>query len=163
MARLLITLLLVLWVSVSQSQELSLISDAGGYFATENFSLAWSLGEPMVETYTTEGIILTQGFQQTLLEPVGIPKEGLSGKATVQVYPNPTRGKVFVKVSSGKESSLQKEYPCIIYDLLGNQIAREIIPSEGTYLDFSGYVGSLYFLNIKGNLFQHTVIIQKLN
>ncbi len=41
-----------------------IIATAGGYFVGENISLSWTLGEPVIETFAGDDIILTQGFQQ---------------------------------------------------------------------------------------------------
>jgi len=40
------------------------VATAGGYFEGENISLSWTLGEPVIETFAGDDIILTQGFQQ---------------------------------------------------------------------------------------------------
>jgi len=59
---LLAVLLLSLGYNQIYAQEL--ISSAGGYYEGNNLSLSWSLGEPVTETFTGGGVILTQGFQQ---------------------------------------------------------------------------------------------------
>ncbi len=40
------------------------IASAGGYYEGNNISLSWTLGEPVTETFSNGGVILTQGFQQ---------------------------------------------------------------------------------------------------
>jgi hypothetical protein len=40
------------------------IASAGGYYEGENISMSWTLGEPVTETFSAGGVILTQGFQQ---------------------------------------------------------------------------------------------------
>jgi len=40
------------------------VASSGGYFEGENLTLSWTLGEPVVETFTGSNVILTQGFQQ---------------------------------------------------------------------------------------------------
>jgi len=40
------------------------IASSGGYFESENLSLSWTLGEPVIETFSNGDLILTQGFQQ---------------------------------------------------------------------------------------------------
>jgi hypothetical protein len=40
------------------------IASAGGYYEGDNISLSWTLGEPVTETFSGGGVILTQGFQQ---------------------------------------------------------------------------------------------------
>lgn len=61
------------------------IATAGGYFEGENISLCWTLGEPVIETFGGDDIILTQGFQQPynfyLSQILNIPAgwSGISG------------------------------------------------------------------------------------
>nr|NQU93634.1 hypothetical protein [Bacteroidota bacterium] len=78
-------LLLLLTSIIIQSSAQQVISTAGGYFEGENISLSWTLGEPVIETFEGNGIILTQGFQQPynfyLTQILNIPAgwSGISG------------------------------------------------------------------------------------
>jgi hypothetical protein len=47
-----------------QTNAQQVIASAGGYSVGETVSLSWTLGEPVTETFSGGGIILTQGFQQ---------------------------------------------------------------------------------------------------
>jgi hypothetical protein len=47
-----------------QAKAQQVIATSGGYFEGENLSLSWTLGEPVTETFSNGGVILTQGFQQ---------------------------------------------------------------------------------------------------
>jgi len=47
-----------------QTKAQQVIAAAGGYYEGENISLSWTLGEPVTETFSAGGAILTQGFQQ---------------------------------------------------------------------------------------------------
>ncbi len=61
------------------------IASAGGYYEGDNISISWTLGEPVIETFTGADIILTQGFQQPysfyLSQVLNIPAgwSGISG------------------------------------------------------------------------------------
>ncbi|MCF8365211.1 MAG: T9SS type A sorting domain-containing protein [Bacteroidales bacterium] len=61
------------------------VASAGGYFEGDNISLSWTLGEPVIETFSNSNITLTQGFQQTynfyLSQILNIPAgwSGVSG------------------------------------------------------------------------------------
>lgn len=65
------------------------IASAGGYYQSEDLSLSWTVGEPVVETFTGSNVILTQGFQQPysfyLQQILNIPM-GWSG---ISSYLNP--------------------------------------------------------------------------
>ena len=47
-----------------QASAQQVIATAGGYYEGENISLSYTVGEPVIETYTNGNVILTQGFQQ---------------------------------------------------------------------------------------------------
>ena len=50
----------------SQSNELEVIATSGDYFEEAGISLSWTLGETIIETFSNENFILTQGFQQKM-------------------------------------------------------------------------------------------------
>jgi uncharacterized repeat protein (TIGR02543 family) len=59
-------LMLFVFASFSQTNDLQVISSAGDYFVGTEITLSWTLGETVIETFINEeaGIMLTQGFQQ---------------------------------------------------------------------------------------------------
>jgi len=72
-----------------QANSQQVIASAGGYYEGENISLSWTLGEPVTETFSGGGLILTQGFQQPysfyIQQILNIP----SGWSGVSSYINP--------------------------------------------------------------------------
>jgi hypothetical protein len=50
---------------LSSSPDLILVSSSGNCFNSGNYSLSWSLGEPIIQTLESNGYFLTQGFQQS--------------------------------------------------------------------------------------------------
>jgi hypothetical protein len=59
-----ILLLLSMTFFISHSYAQQVISSAGNYYQGDNLSMSWTLGETVIETFTGNDIILTQGFQQ---------------------------------------------------------------------------------------------------
>jgi len=78
-----ILFLLLLQINLAQAQQV--IASAGGYFQSENLSLSFTLGEPVIETFQNAELTLTQGFQQPynfyLQQILNIPA-GWSGVST---------------------------------------------------------------------------------
>ncbi len=78
-----VSILFALVALNGKSQQV--ISTSGGYFENENISMSWTVGEPVIETFTTGNITLTQGFQQPynffLRQILNIPMgwSGISG------------------------------------------------------------------------------------
>ena len=50
--------------SFGQNDDLKVVSPAGGYFTGSGITLSWTLGEPVIATFSAGDILLTQGFQQ---------------------------------------------------------------------------------------------------
>ncbi|MCB0683669.1 MAG: hypothetical protein KDC32_22625, partial [Saprospiraceae bacterium] len=72
----------------SQSLAPEVIASAGEHFATANAQLSWTVGEPVIETYTGSTAQLTQGFHQTNLTVVAVNDP--TAAFQVSVFPNPT-------------------------------------------------------------------------
>jgi len=65
MKNILLTILAVAFVAcLFQAKAQQVIATSGGYYENDNLSLSWTLGEPVIETFNSGGLILTQGFQQ---------------------------------------------------------------------------------------------------
>lgn len=66
---------LVLATVSGQDLKQQVVSSAGGYDVSgdNSISLSWTLGELVITTVESSGgdLILTQGFQQSALAPVG--------------------------------------------------------------------------------------------
>lgn len=101
------------------NMDLKIIASAGAYQKNNNYSLAWTLGEPVVETFfqsvpDINCYVLRQGFQQpfgtepglnpdcTVVSTIEIGSETIS----IQVFPNPSEGYVTV--------ALDKAFPHIL-------------------------------------------------
>jgi len=70
---------------IFQAKAQQVVATAGGYYEGENLSLSWTVGEPVIETFNSGELILTQGFQQPynfyLRQILDIPM-GWSGVST---------------------------------------------------------------------------------
>ncbi len=138
----------------------SLIATGGGYYETTNLSVSWSMGEPITESFFNNGIILTQGFQQSKLEPVSIPPDKIFSETEVQVFPIPTPAKVMVRIIK-ESASLEGEALLTLFDMLGNRLFTETLAGSEKELDLSGLPGSTYFLRITLGEHNYTIPIQK--
>lgn len=111
MRRKLLTLavfLLVVIASPGQDIKQQVLSSAGGFSVSNDnaISLSWTLGELVISTVqsTDNQLILTQGFQQSMLNINSIiihPELGV----TVTVYPNPTSEMVNIRLASPLEGN----------------------------------------------------------
>ena len=71
MKKLLFTIIAVVFATFSFSQQVSrhVVASGGNYSTASGISVSSTIGEPMVNTLTGTGFILTQGFQQPSITP----------------------------------------------------------------------------------------------
>ena len=82
----------------------------------QDYSLSYSVGELMTETYTND-LILTQGFQQAddqALSTSDIPQD-----AGLFVYPNPCRDRLFLQLNEEGRYSVQ------LFDISGRLMMQQ--------------------------------------
>lgn len=104
------------------SQQLSpfVVSSSGGVYSNDSGILSFTTGEmTAVETFTSPGNILTQGFQQafdfgTFITEYPLPDFSFG------FYPNPTDG----NFNLFTESELSQQIEVKILDMLGREIFR---------------------------------------
>jgi hypothetical protein len=125
-----------------QSLDLTVVATAGDYFQGTNTSLSWTLGEPVIETFSNSGNILTQGFQQSKYIINNI-YENPANDFIINIYPNPANDIINIDFTA-KTTSLYAE----VYDLLGKQVIRKELVELHEYLDMTNLVASEYLLTI---------------
>ena len=150
-------------MALAQSIERDVVASGGAYETSANMSLSYTVGEPVIETKSTSSIVLTQGFQQTNVEPVGIevPAKNLS----ISAYPNPTASRVVLELETAKE----KEVSVQVFDVQGKAlkapVTKEALRGEQRFtIDLSEYAAGTYMLgltNTKGKRL-HTIKVQKI-
>ncbi len=139
--------------SNAQSLQPTVIASDGEYYTSSSGSVSWTLGEVITETYSAGNNILTQGFQQ--------PKSGLVGvwnikhtESSVFIYPNPTRGNVFIDMSKLPAD----EYTIELFDGIGKKIFSGVANAGGTAYPL--WVGDqatgIYLLSISSSTFRQS-------
>ena len=132
---------LLLLFCKSRAQEI--ISSAGATLSTANLQLSWTVGEPMVETFTGGGTILTQGFHQSKLVITAIDPIPLVG-FELEVFPNPTLGEINIKVNNNNISKLR----FFLYSSKGEQILRRDFSSQIEQINMQLLSPGYYMLKI---------------
>jgi hypothetical protein len=95
-----LSIVLITFVSFSQTSILEVVSPAGGYFEGSNISVSWTLGETVIDTWVNEeaGIMVTSGFQQGDFTITGVADNPMAG-FTVKMFPNPAKTETSIKVN----------------------------------------------------------------
>jgi hypothetical protein len=140
----------------TQAQSLSpqVIATAGSYFDNGSVSLSWTLGEPVIETYTSANTILTQGFHQPELLPVGIATV-LPNNTYMNIYPNPTFHNITLDVKYFNNATITIDIINNLGQVVGTQnfqATKEQLTSQ--ILNMSHLASGMYQIRVteKGQL-----------
>ena len=161
--KLLFLLLFAVYTISSQTVTPTVISGNGGYSQSAQGSVAWTIGEPVSETYTSSTIITTMGFHQPEeLDLTSLIKEQGNDK-TILVYPNPVQKDLIINFG-GIENG---EYQLELVDGLGRMMLKTETSVEEQskllVLSLKDLSGGNYYLKISRNAFSKTIKINKLN
>lgn len=149
----------------AQSLSPTVISSLGGFSESGDYSLSFTAGEAVTETFSANEHILTQGFQQPMLVSVSVRENEMNENFSVNAYPNPTSDKVFIDINSDMGEDLYLQ----LYDILGQKIQHpmHISMQSGNYvheLDLTGLSSGMYMVELKNEsgLLKEVIRIQKI-
>jgi|688.fasta_scaffold1133973_1 hypothetical protein len=133
----LFTLLLFLLPSAVRSQEI--IGSSGDFFPFSNGSIAFTIGEPLVETAVLPNGILTQGFQQTYPSTSSLMELEIEQP---YFYPNPAAESIELVIPEG---TLYEQL--FVLDASGKQIQTlELNKLTHQQIDIRQLSNGCYFL-----------------
>lgn len=119
----------------------SIITSAGNTGFTTSSSLSWTLGEIVVNTYSSPDVVLTHGFQQATVTVTSIT--GLTSKDfTISVYPNPAKEFIIMEIEEFKNFSY------FLYDEKGKLLQNGVIVDKRTEIKVNNFIPGNYFLKI---------------
>ena len=141
-------LLLQFLIPIVKSQQLipTVISTSGGFYSTPSAMLSFTTGEMLaVETYSSSGFFLTQGFQQSW--DLGTAVEDYpASDFSCEIFPNPSTGHVNLVTTSNVNAEMNVE----IIDVLGKNVFQNSFSREGFVhsqpLDISGIPQGTYLV-----------------
>ncbi len=147
MKKCIILILLFIWYFqvYSQSNDYNVVPSSGDYFTSADYSLSWTLGECITETYHANEIILTQGFQQSMFLITSLDEFTIEG-FSVKVYPNPFTD--FINIIAAYITMPDKSIRIELFDANGKVLFVNEFSSNGIQIDMTGYLGGVYFLKV---------------
>ncbi|HLP13970.1 MAG TPA: T9SS type A sorting domain-containing protein [Flavobacteriales bacterium] len=148
-----------LCISVGQAQTLTpeVVSNSGEFFNSTAGSLSWTLGEPVIETFSNVTSTLTQGFQQSEINLVGTTE--LNNDVCISVFPNPTSGMIYIQLTNPQHNYLT----VTVYSTGGSLISHcDVSGQQEFYTDLGAFPNGTYILTITDkNQFKQSVTIIK--
>ena len=123
-----------------------IISSAGDFHSSGTHSVSWTLGEPVIDTWSGSGTVLTQGFQQPILVSVSI-YENPDLNYAINAFPNPTSDFLNLEISGSNFVSTWY----YLFDVTGKLLDSRQIVSEHTEIMFSHLPVATYYVKIVEN------------
>lgn len=124
-------------VLFTQSIERQVIGSTGTTLSNTDISMSFTVGEMATTVFTTDELILLQGFHQGVFSDI-TDNELLD----LIIYPNPT-------VDSFKIKNLTESATIKIYDIRGRVLLEKKIATPDDKIDVSELSSALYIVKIK--------------
>lgn len=140
-------LILCLSCLLAKSQatiERDVIATAGDDFVAPTFSLSWTLGEPVTETFINDDIMLTQGFHQGEFKLTAI-REPLAEQFDITVFPNPTPDILNIRFNSEMNEIITVQ----LYSMTGEKILFEKTQDKNIQLNLANLSNASYLLSLR--------------
>jgi hypothetical protein len=137
-------------LSNAQMLTPTVIASTGGFSSNANGSLSYTVGEmTMVQTFSANGNILTQGFQQPNDQMVGLLDLSQEEFGSFAVYPNPAVDNLFFGFQLPEEGKVE----IFLYDAIGQKVSDVFHTSydQGKIiqqLNVSSYAAGVYMLTM---------------
>jgi hypothetical protein len=145
------------------SVERSTLATGGGSLVNGSISTDITLAEAITQTVDSDSIVLTQGFQQGILNPNVSIDHAFDMAITYLVYPNPVGDRLNVQITSPVQTSLSLD----ILDLQGRSCNMQThIRGQGVFslhVEMGGLAPGLYVLHIvnKRRTIRRSIMIRK--
>lgn len=133
---------------MAQSVQLSptVLASAGNYSEAGGISLSWTLGEVAVTKLSQGDLVLTQGFQQSFLNNVGIAKDPIRWQ--IIAYPNPVKDELRIQFDVTDPTDYLVEIQDVSGRLLSQEQYKQVAPGDIISVEMSPYSQGVYFFRI---------------
>jgi hypothetical protein len=149
-------LLIISWLCsiVLQAQQ-HVVATSGNTVQNTSGSISWTLGEPVITTFSTGSKVLSQGFQQGGIS-VSSHVVDKTSEFKINIAPNPTSNWILLSVEQPKDLQYQ------LYNFNGKLLQSKSIVGLTTRIDFAGLASGSYIIKVmKGKIEMKSLMIVK--
>lgn len=93
-------------MSVCQSIEPTILSNAGFQYQDDNIQFEGTLGEPLIFSLQENDVLLSQGFHQNEIIITSID-EANTFQTSISIFPNPSSDRIYLEFDKESLSSMQ--------------------------------------------------------
>jgi hypothetical protein len=135
--------LLIILIGINCSYAQNVVATSGTSGKGTTVQVDYTVGEPVIETYSSSANILTQGFQQSKLTITAIDQ--IAGNDfSLKVYPNPVCDQLLVETATGEEKGLLMK----LFDLSGKLVFQKPVTQPVESINMKVYENGNYFLTV---------------
>ncbi|MFC1733124.1 T9SS type A sorting domain-containing protein, partial [candidate division KSB1 bacterium] len=115
-----------------QSIERDVISSSGDSYVSSGLLLDVTIGETIINTYSSTGLIITQGFQQPIPDTIVFVVDNEDRLLEIICFPNPTSDIVNIRIVNHPNKKIKLR----VYNLLGGMILQKtLLPNIGNTIE----------------------------
>ena len=151
--RFLVLILLLGFSGLAHTQiiERFVLASAGKTFENSNFSIEWTLGEPIVKTIVGSTNTITQGFHQSIFVVSSIGDVIPPTFPAFKIYPNPASDYFYLDFN-GVSQSVQYQ----LIDISGGLVLSGVISGNKERIELSDLANTSYIIKITNLKTNHT-------
>lgn len=121
-----------------------IVGTAGDTDSLQDVRIAFTIGEPIVTSFSNEDNILTQGFHQPSYQIVSLDEGFEIPTLQVKIYPNPSSDKVHVSMAEEQTQPFQVS----LFSQTGTLLLTDQFSQEGI-ISVAALAEGIYFLQIE--------------
>lgn len=142
--------LLLFTAAATHAQQV--IATSGSSNSIPGYTVDWTLGEPVIETFTGSAFILTQGFHQSKLLVTSFQALNIPG-LDIRVFPIPVSDKLMIEVRQSGYELFSYE----LTDISGRKMVDGKLYFVTAEIDMSRYAPGIWLLRV----FSHDIGIAR--
>ena len=127
----------------AQSIQNDVISSGGASSSSANLQIEYTIGEPVIETFETTNLTLTQGFHQPSLTITSI--EEPEGLTDISFFPNPVTDELTIEIPPHYSG----EFLCSLFDLNGKLLSASTLVGGSNTINMHSFATGTYLLQIR--------------